>query len=161
MDQLNVENRTLKHYIHVNLKLIAFERDWTSTHLRDNKDKLDRFSNYNGIGELDIQSIASRHITDFLMHLSKEGNYRMKKGLDNKTINRYCAALSVLFKYAKKQKDIAEVPDITWRDEGKGSFLTNAHAIRLLVHPVFSGTSKESALNSSLSIDKLSPLKES
>jgi len=43
-----------------------------------------------------------------------------------------------------------------WRDEGKGSFLTNAHAIRLLVHPVFSGTSKESALNSSLSIDKLS-----
>ena len=43
-----------------------------------------------------------------------------------------------------------------WRDEGKGSFLTNAHAIRLLVHPVFSGTSKEAALNSSLSIDKLS-----
>jgi hypothetical protein len=43
-----------------------------------------------------------------------------------------------------------------WRDEGKGSFLTNAHAIRLLVHPVFSGTSKESSLTSSLSIDDLS-----
>ena len=30
-----------------------------------------------------------------------------------------------------------------WRQEGKGSFLTHAHAIRLLVHPVFSGTSQQ------------------
>ena len=43
-----------------------------------------------------------------------------------------------------------------WRNEGKGSFLTNAHAIRLLVHPVFSGTSKESNETSILSIDDLS-----
>lgn len=43
-----------------------------------------------------------------------------------------------------------------WRDEGKGSFLTNAHAIRLLVHPVFSGTSKDAATNSKISINDLS-----
>ncbi len=30
-----------------------------------------------------------------------------------------------------------------WRKKGKGSFLTHAHAIRLLVHPVFSGTSQQ------------------
>ena len=30
-----------------------------------------------------------------------------------------------------------------WRKEGKGSFLTNAHAIRLLVHPCFSGTTQQ------------------
>ena len=30
-----------------------------------------------------------------------------------------------------------------WRNEGKGSFLTYAHAIRLLVHPVFSGTTQQ------------------
>ena len=39
-----------------------------------------------------------------------------------------------------------------WREEGKGSFLTNAHAIRLLTHPVFSGTSKAATLNPKLSI---------
>jgi hypothetical protein len=32
-----------------------------------------------------------------------------------------------------------------WRNEGKGSFLTHAHAIRLLVHPVFSGTSQRAS----------------
>jgi hypothetical protein len=30
-----------------------------------------------------------------------------------------------------------------WRNEGKGSFLTHAHAIRLLVHPIFSGTTQQ------------------
>jgi hypothetical protein len=30
-----------------------------------------------------------------------------------------------------------------WRDEGKGSFLTHSSALRLLVHPLFSGTSKQ------------------
>jgi hypothetical protein len=30
-----------------------------------------------------------------------------------------------------------------WRKEGKGSFLTHAHAIRLLVHPIFSGTTRQ------------------
>ncbi len=31
-----------------------------------------------------------------------------------------------------------------WREKGKGSFLTHASAIRLLVHPLFSGTTKQS-----------------
>lgn len=31
-----------------------------------------------------------------------------------------------------------------WREMGKGSFLTHASAIRLLVHPLFSGTTKQS-----------------
>jgi hypothetical protein len=30
-----------------------------------------------------------------------------------------------------------------WRNEGKGSFLTHAHATRLRVHPLFSGILKE------------------
>ena len=30
-----------------------------------------------------------------------------------------------------------------WRSDEKGSFLTFAHAIRLLVHPLFSGTNKQ------------------
>ena len=30
-----------------------------------------------------------------------------------------------------------------WRSKEKGSFLTHAHAIRLLVHPLFSGTTKQ------------------
>jgi len=30
-----------------------------------------------------------------------------------------------------------------WRKEGKGSFLTHSSALRLLVHPLFSGTTKE------------------
>jgi hypothetical protein len=30
-----------------------------------------------------------------------------------------------------------------WRDEGKGSFLTHSSALRLLVHPLFSGTTKQ------------------
>ena len=30
-----------------------------------------------------------------------------------------------------------------WRNEGKGSFLTHSSALRLLVHPLFSGTSKQ------------------
>jgi len=32
-----------------------------------------------------------------------------------------------------------------WRKAGKGSFLTHAHAIRLLVHPLFSGTTQAAA----------------
>ncbi|MEK6234754.1 MAG: hypothetical protein N2C14_08585 [Planctomycetales bacterium] len=32
-----------------------------------------------------------------------------------------------------------------WRNEGKGSFLAHAHAVRLLVHPLFSGTSQQRA----------------
>ena len=31
-----------------------------------------------------------------------------------------------------------------WRNEGKGSFLTHSSALRLLVHPLFSGTTKQS-----------------
>lgn len=30
-----------------------------------------------------------------------------------------------------------------WRKEGKGTFLTHAHALRLLVHPLFSGTTQQ------------------
>ena len=30
-----------------------------------------------------------------------------------------------------------------WRKEGKGSFLTHSSALRLLVHPLFSGTTKQ------------------
>ena len=43
-----------------------------------------------------------------------------------------------------------------WRNEGKGSFLTNAHAVRLIVHPLFSGTSKQASISSKLSIHSLS-----
>lgn len=32
-----------------------------------------------------------------------------------------------------------------WRQAGKGSFLTHAHALRLLVHPLFSGTAQQAA----------------
>jgi len=42
-----------------------------------------------------------------------------------------------------------------WRKEGKGAFLTNAHAIRLIAHPLFSGTSKQAAQQSKLSIHSL------
>ncbi len=42
-----------------------------------------------------------------------------------------------------------------WREEGKGSFLTHASAIRLLVHPLFSGTTKQSKEVPSLRYKKL------
>ena len=43
-----------------------------------------------------------------------------------------------------------------WRDEGKGSFLTHAHAIRLLVHPLFSGTTQQCAVSPNLQLQDLS-----
>ncbi|MBC8349356.1 MAG: hypothetical protein O3A82_17115 [Verrucomicrobia bacterium] len=42
-----------------------------------------------------------------------------------------------------------------WRDEGKGSFLTHAHALRLLVHPLFSQTTKHSKESPNLKYKKL------
>ena len=43
-----------------------------------------------------------------------------------------------------------------WRDEGKGSFLTHAHALRLLVHPLFSGTTQQCAESPELRLLKMS-----
>lgn len=40
-----------------------------------------------------------------------------------------------------------------WRKEGKGSFLTHAHAIRLLVHPIFSGTTQQVAVAPNLRLN--------
>ena len=42
-----------------------------------------------------------------------------------------------------------------WRQKGKGSFLTHASAIRLLVHPLFSGTTKQSKEVPNLKFRKL------
>ena len=42
-----------------------------------------------------------------------------------------------------------------WRQEGKGSFLTHAHAIRLLVHPLFSGTAQQSDQSPGLQLQSL------
>ena len=42
-----------------------------------------------------------------------------------------------------------------WRKEGKGSFLTHAHAIRLLVHPLFSGTSQQCNESPKLQLQEL------
>jgi len=42
-----------------------------------------------------------------------------------------------------------------WRKEGKGSFLTHAHAIRLLVHPLFSGTSQQCTQSPNRRLQKL------
>ena len=42
-----------------------------------------------------------------------------------------------------------------WRKEGKGSFLTHAHAIRLLVHPVFSGTTQQCNQSPNLKLREL------
>ena len=43
-----------------------------------------------------------------------------------------------------------------WRNEGKGSFLTHAHAIRLVVHPLFSGTAQQASLKPQLQLRELS-----
>ena len=42
-----------------------------------------------------------------------------------------------------------------WRKEGKGSFLTHSSALRLLVHPLFSGTTKQSKDAPKLKYEKL------
>lgn len=42
-----------------------------------------------------------------------------------------------------------------WRNEGKGSFLTLAHAIRLAVHPLFSGTTQQAQEKPELRIKSL------
>ena len=42
-----------------------------------------------------------------------------------------------------------------WRQEGKGSFLTHAHAIRLLVHPLFSGTAQQADQSPELQLTSL------
>lgn len=42
-----------------------------------------------------------------------------------------------------------------WRDEGKGSFLTHAHAIRLLVHPLFSGTTQQAEVDPGMQLEAL------
>ena len=42
-----------------------------------------------------------------------------------------------------------------WRQEGKGSFLTHAHAIRLLVHPLFSGTAQQADQSPDLQLTSL------
>jgi len=42
-----------------------------------------------------------------------------------------------------------------WRREGKGSFLTNVHAIRLLVHPLFSEGNKQSLRSASPRLPEL------
>lgn len=42
-----------------------------------------------------------------------------------------------------------------WRKEGKGSFLTHGHAIRLLVHPLYSGTSQQCAESPNLQLREL------
>lgn len=124
MQNNNVENRQLYQYIRDNLKTIAFEKDWTDGHLEDSCTKLMRFCDYDGNGQLDIQSIAAKHITKFVMHLIEEGNYRLKRGLSPKTANRYLAALSCLFKYAVDADDIVKMPKITFRDEGEGRIRT-------------------------------------
>ena len=54
MENTNVENRQLKQYIRDNLKIIAFNKDWTSFHLENNYKKLMRFCDYENYGELDI-----------------------------------------------------------------------------------------------------------
>ena len=43
-----------------------------------------------------------------------------------------------------------------WRNEGKGSFLTHSSALRLLVHPLFSGTTKQCKDATKLKFKKLS-----
>jgi hypothetical protein len=43
-----------------------------------------------------------------------------------------------------------------WRDAGQGSFLTHAHALRLLVHPLFSGTSQQCKESPKLKFKKFS-----
>ena len=42
-----------------------------------------------------------------------------------------------------------------WRNQGKGSFLTHSSALRLLVHPLFSGTSNSSKISPNLSYQKI------
>ena len=42
-----------------------------------------------------------------------------------------------------------------WRKQGKGSFLTHSSALRLLVHPLFSGTSDLSRVSPNLTYEKI------
>ena len=46
MENTSVENRQLKQYIRDNLKIIAFNKDWTNFHLENNYKKLMRFCDF-------------------------------------------------------------------------------------------------------------------
>ena len=83
-----------------------------------------RFCDYENYGELDVRSIAAKHISDFAMHLLEAGNYRMKKGLSPKSVNRYMAAISNVFKHALIQDDIPKMPKIYFKNEGEGRIRT-------------------------------------
>ena len=53
--------------------------------------------------------------SDFAMHLLEAGNFRMKKGLSPKSVNRICAVYINLFKHALIQDDIPKISKIYFK----------------------------------------------
>ena len=121
MDTYDDEFRTFfNNFVDVYLKRIARDNNWTNKHFKDTQAKLTNFGHYNNLGQKKISEITVQEIEDFLSWLSEHGNIRMNCGLSNGTVNRYCAALCIIFKKALVLQYINTYLNFGWKKEGDG-----------------------------------------
>ena len=121
---LKHQNMTLVQYIYDNLRVMNAENGWSEYHYIDQQKKLKKFCEFQNYGLRLISEITPRDIQSYLMFLEDKGDIRRGKGLAPNSINRHCACISGLFKYAHTNGDIDVFPTFKWRRVEEGRIRT-------------------------------------
>ena len=83
-----------------------------------------RFTDYLNDPSITMANISSDHVMDFLESMEEQVGKSGKAKVSPKTINRYAATLSSVFKFAVKLGARNDLPYIDYREEGEGRLVT-------------------------------------
>ena len=122
------DNPTLAQFVRDYLHMLKVQKDWSDGHYENVQNRIEKFCAFKNIGQKGIKDIKGIDINSFLLELQSQGNRnqhvrRFAKKLNTfskSTINRHCAAISVVFKFAVKNGFIENMPYIEWQKEPVG-----------------------------------------
>lgn len=103
--------KTLNHNI-LQLAEKHAGRLWTGRHVKDSISKISIFNNFSDHSSLDIKELGAEHVYAFMDHMKSLGR-------SDSTVNRYLAALSVIFDLATDLNIIEQPPKFKWLKEPK------------------------------------------
>ena len=142
--QSGLPNPTLKHqpkteitdssnppfaqFVRDYLHMLKTQKDWSDGHYQNVQNRIEKFCRFRNIGSKGIRDIKGIDINSFLLEIQINGNKNQKirrfakplRKFAKSTVNRYCAAISVVFRFALQNGIIDHVPYIQWQKEPAG-----------------------------------------
>ena len=128
IENTNSSNPPFAQFVRDYLHMLKTQKDWSDGHYQNVQNRIEKFCRFRNIGSKGIKDIKGIDINSFLLEIQSNGNKNQKirrfakplRKFAKSTVNRHCAAISVVFRFALQNGIIDNVPYIQWQKEPVG-----------------------------------------